>query len=162
MKRLALSLLLWLAAALPAHAVCLSPLCTCSVSAGTLNFGSHNPLSGQPTDSSSTLTVACGGVAGLLIPYQLELGPGGSGNVLARRLASGGHTLPYGLYTDTARSTPWGNGSGGTILIGSFLLDALGLAPAQQRTVYGRIPAGPLNAVPGVYTDTITVTLTYF
>jgi spore coat protein U-like protein len=92
----------------------------------------------------------------------VALGPGGSGNTGARRLNSGAHTLAYGLYTDAARSTAWGDSSGGAILIDSIVLDVLGLAPVRQHTVYGRIPAGPTGAVPGSYTDTVTLTLTYF
>jgi spore coat protein U-like protein len=162
MARLVLLLALLLAWPPAARALCLGPVCSCGVSAGTLNFGSHNPLSGNPTDSTATVSVQCGGVAGLLIPYEVALSAGGSGLVGARRLSSGGHTLAYGLYGNAARTTVWGDASGGAVMVDSILLSILGLAPPRLHTVYGRIPAGPTNAVPGSYTDTITLTLTYF
>lgn len=145
-----------------ARALCVSPLCSCSVTTTSLAFGTHQPLSGSATDSVGSVRVACGGVAGLLIPYTVGLGAGGSGNVLARRLSSGAHTLGYGLYTDAARTTPWGDAGGGVQLSSSILLDVLGLAPAVTHTVYGRIPAGQTTTVPGSYADTLSVTLTYY
>lgn len=41
-------------------------------------------------------------------------------------------------------------------------LDVLGLSPTQTFYVYGRIPGRQLTAVPGAYSDTISVTLTYY
>lgn len=157
--RAALALLM----ALPglAQALCLGPVCSCSASAGTLPFGTHNPLAGSATDGSVTLSVSCGGVAGLLIPYEVALNGGGSGNPAARRMASGANTLPYGLFKDSGRSQPWGD-AGALVIADSILLDVLGLAPARQHTVYGRIPPGPSTAVPGSYSDTITLIVTYF
>ena len=45
---------------------------------------------------------------------------------------------------------------------GSFTLDVLGSAPTQTQWVYGRVPGSQTSTVPGSYTDTIGVTLTYF
>jgi len=145
-----------------ARALCVSPLCSCSVTTTSLAFGTHQPLSGSATDSVGSVRVACGGVAGLLIPYTVGLSAGGSGNVAARRMSSGAHTLGYALYSDAGRTTPWGDVSGGLLLSSSILLDVLGLAPVSTHSVYGRIPAGQTTTVPGVYSDTLTVTLTYY
>lgn len=147
--------------AAPAHALCLAPLCTCSVSTTSMAFGTYNPLSGLPADGTGSVRMQCGGVAGLLIPYQVAMGAGGSGNVNARQLASGPNRLNYGLYADAARVTGWGDGVGLGALNAGILLDVLGLAPPKLHTVYGRIPAGQA-AVPGLYADTLSVVVTYY
>jgi len=156
------ALLGWLALLLapPAHALCVAPLCACSVVTTALAFGSINPLAG-PHDSTGTVRVSCGGVAGLLIPYRIELGSGQSGNVLARRLQGGVHQMAYGLYSDAARTTTWGDGGSGMPVDGAILLDVAGLSPPVVHTVYGRIPGGQMVA-PGSYADTLVVTLTYY
>ncbi len=163
MKTFRISLLLWLLLQLPAaHALCIGPLCSCSVTTNNVVFGSFNPLAIGPGDSTGSVRVTCGGVVGLLIPYQIELGPGGSGNLASRRLSSGANTLSYGLFSDASRQSNWGSIATGTAVSGGILLDALGWAPAITHTVYGRIPAGQTAAVPGAYADSITVTVTYY
>lgn len=160
--RAALALALALLAG-SAQALCASPLCSCGVSTTALNFGALNPLAAGATDSAGSVQVSCGGVAGLLIPYRIDLSRGGGASYGARRLASGANLLAYNLYTDNSRLTVWGDGSGGSSPVeSSLLLDLLGLAPPRTHTVYGRVPAGQSSAVPGSYVDTITVTVTYY
>lgn len=161
MKRLPfLLLLLLLALTRPAQALCVSPLCSCSVSTTAMNFLAVNPLGG-PHDSTGTVRVSCGGVAGLLIPYRVEIGGGQSGDITARRLKSGVHLMAYNLYSDAARQVLWGTTSVGTAVESGILLDVLGLSPANVHTVYGRIPGGQMVA-PGSYSDSLVVTVTYF
>ena len=160
---LRLALLLALTAFAPAaRALCVSPLCTCTASTTALVFGAHNPLGGA-TDSTGSVRVSCGGVAGLLIPFRIDLGRGGAAGYAPRRLASGANTLAYNLYGDAGRTSVWGDGTGGSVSANSsVLLDALGWAPMQTFTIYGRIGAGQTTAVPGSYADTISVTVTYY
>ncbi len=158
--QLAAVLLLCLAAN-SAHALC-TLVCSCSVSTTNVAFGTINPLSAANTDSTGSVRVTCGGVAGLLIPYRVDIGTGG-GSYAARRMNSGANTLAYNVYTDTNRTQIWGNGTGGTQYVSnSILLDLLGLSPAQINWVYGRLPGSQTTALPGVYSDTIAVTLTYY
>ncbi|WP_077033757.1 spore coat U domain-containing protein [Pelomonas sp. KK5] len=162
-KKMLLVLFLLLSAALPARALCVLPLCTCTLTTANVAFGSYNPMSFSPTDSTGSVSVSCGGVAGLLIPMTVAISTGSSGSYGTRKLRSGANTLDYNLYTDASYTTILGDGSGATQLANlSLLLDVLGLAPAQTVWVYGRIPARQLAAVPGVYADTINVTLTYY
>jgi spore coat protein U-like protein len=162
-KTLRLSLLLWLWLHLPAaQALCIGPLCSCTFSTGNVVFGSVNPIAIGSTDSTGSVRVSCGGVVGLLIPYKVELSAGGSGNTAARRMSSGAQMMNYGLYSDSARLSNWGDIAHGTEVSGFMLLDALGLAPAVTHTVYGRIPSGQTTTAPGAYADTITVTVTYY
>ena len=151
-----------LAAASAARALCVSPLCSCTAATTALVFGAHNPLGGA-TDSTGSVRVTCGGVAGLLIPFRIDLGRGSAGGYAPRRLASGANTLAYNLYSDAGRTSVWGDGTGGSVAVeGSVLLDLLGWAPAQSHVVYGRIGTGQTGTVPGSYADTVSVTVTYY
>ncbi|MFG6487461.1 spore coat U domain-containing protein [Roseateles sp. BYS78W] len=158
------SLLLWLLAwAGPARALCLPALCTCTLATTNVVFGTYNPLAFGNTDTTGAVKVDCGGVAGLLIPFNIAISAGSGGSYANRRMKSGSNSLGYNLYTDASFTTVWGDGSSATQLVSSGVtLDALGLAPTQNFTVYGRIPGRQLTTVPGVYSDTINVTLTYF
>ena len=146
-----------------AHGLCLPAACTCSVVTTSVAFGAYNPLAFGNTDSTGSVKVSCGGVAGLLIPFNIALSAGSSASYAGRRLRSGGNSLGYNLYTDASYATVWGDGSSATQLqSSSVILDVLGLAPAQTFVVYGRIPGRQTTAVPGSYSDTISVTLTYY
>ncbi|BBA33301.1 spore coat U domain-containing protein [Methylocaldum marinum] len=63
------------------------------------------------------------------------------------------------MYTDSARSSIWGDGSAGTQTVSDGYLLGL-LTVTRHYPVYGRIPADQ-NVSPGVYLDTIFVTVLY-
>lgn len=126
----------------------------CNISATPLDFGSVGLLTGN-RDAASTLTVQCTASA----PYSIALnaGTGNGANVAARRMTrSGGQqTVGYQLYSDAARTVPWGDGSRGTSTVGGT-----GTGTAQPLNVYGRIPP-QVTPTPGTYADTVTATITY-
>lgn len=126
----------------------------CSVGNSSLAFGSFNTLTGSTVDSTGTITVTC---LLQLSAYTIALSPGGSGTYSPRRMASGGNTLDYNLYTDAGYSQIWGNGAGGTSTVaGSVLLGS------RNHTVYGRIPLSTQRgAMVGSYSDSVIVTITY-
>ncbi len=165
MKHLLAGLCLMLGSAcLPqsAWSSCLLTLCTCSVSATSVSFGVYDPFDSNPTDTSGTITVSCTGlVLSVLVSYDILLNKGiHASGFLPRQMASGVNTLDYNLYTDSARTIVWGDGTGGT----SFVTDGytLGLFTVHRNyTVYGRIPAGQTSVHTGDYSDTITVTVNY-
>lgn len=162
-RRLLALLGLLLAFTSPAQALCLPAVCSCGVVTTNVAFGSYSPLAFGNTDTTGSVKVSCGGVVGLLIPFNIAISAGSGGSYANRSMASGAHKLAYNLYTDSSCATVWGDGSAATQLISAgVLLDALGLSPAQTFWVYGRIPGRQLTAVPGSYSDTISVTLTYF
>lgn len=157
----------WLAAgvlalfAQHASALCLAPLCTCGVTATPVNFGAFNPLAGTLRSATGTVRMNCNSTVGLLVPYSVALSTG-SGTYGTRRMTSGGRSLFYNLYADAAHTTVWGDGtSGSAVVSGSVLLAALA-SFSLPITVYGQINAGQNMLVPGTYTDTLTVTLTYY
>ncbi|UXH77697.1 Csu type fimbrial protein [Roseateles amylovorans] len=145
-----------------AQALCLPAVCSCTATTTNLLFGNYNPLAFGNTDTTGSVTVKCSGVAGLLIPFTIELGKGGGTSASNRRLAFSTYQLSYNLYSNAAYTSVWGDGNASTVLVsGSLTLDLLGLSPGLSYTVYGRIPGRQLTAAPGVYTDSVTVTVTY-
>jgi spore coat protein U-like protein len=131
---------------------------TCSATAAALTFPTYTPGGGAQT-SSSAITVKCTkGTA-----YTVALNPGSTtGDAYTQRLLVNGTTnfLQYNLYTDSAFANVFGDGSGASkTATGS----GAGVATANTVTVYGQLPDNATNqaAVPGNYTDTIQVSVTY-
>lgn len=161
MRHLFLTLALLLSTA-QAQAACVPIACSCGVSTTNVAFGSYNPFDYGNTDSTGSVKVSCGGLVGLLIPYDIKLSSGG-GSFASRRMSSGANTLSYNLYTSAAYTSVWGDGTGATSIVSSgILLDVGGLAPPQTHWVYGRLPGRQTTAVPGTYVDSINVTLIYY
>ena len=75
-------------------------------------------------------------------------------------MAFGANTLQYNLYTTAAFTTVFGDGTGASQTEPGT---GAGIATAVTFTVFGQLPDNATNqaAVPGGYTDTITVTVTY-
>jgi spore coat protein U-like protein len=130
---------------------------TCSATATALPFGNYTPGAGALANSS-TISVKCTKNT----PYTVALNAGTTtGGTLAQRLmAAGANTLQYNLYTTAALTTVFGDGTGTT---GTGAGTGAGVATANNLTVFGQLPDNATNqaAVPGSYSDTITVTVTY-
>jgi spore coat protein U-like protein len=124
---------------------------TCIVSSGNIDFGPVGVLTAN-VDASSTLTVQCTNTT--VYDIGLNAGTGSGASVATRKMTNGSATVNYSLYTDSAHTTVWGN------TIGSDVVHATGNGAAQSYPVYGRVPPQTTPAA-GVYTDTITVTVTY-
>jgi spore coat protein U-like protein len=89
-------------------------------------------------------------------PYNigLDAGTGTGATVAARKMTNGANTITYSLYSDSGRTTVWGN------TVGTNTVSATGNGASQTYTVYGRVPSQTTPAA-ATYTDTITVTVTY-
>jgi spore coat protein U-like protein len=125
---------------------------TCVVTSATnLNFGTQGVLAAN-VDQTNTITVTCTNTT----PYNIGLDKGLNGSsVTTRQMKSGGGALiNYALYSDSGRTTNWGN------TVGTDTVAATGNGSGQAYTVYGRVPPQTTPA-PAVYTDTITITVTY-
>jgi len=119
----------------------------CTVSTGNIDFGSKGILATN-NDAQTSLTVNCTG------PYTISLGNGGTGTgPTNRKMVKGAESVTYGLYSDAARTLPWGSTAGQTIA-------GTGAGAAQSYNVYGRVPAQTTPSA-GEYTDTVVVTITY-
>ena len=120
-------------------------------SASTLNFGNAGVLVAN-VDNTSTLQVQCTNTT----PYNIGLnaGTGSGATVAVRKMTGGSSTINYSLYSDSGRTTVWGN------TVGTNTVAGTGNGASQSYTVYGRVPAQTTPAA-ATYTDTITVTVTY-
>ncbi|WP_082925493.1 spore coat U domain-containing protein [Erythrobacter neustonensis] len=152
---LAAFLMLGLTAPSPALAC---TLCSCTATASAASFGTYNPVSTAPTDTTATITVNCTGLVSLLGSVEISASAGSSGNRAQRTLRQGGNALAYNLYTDPARTIVFGDGTAGTQNI-TLPLNGL-LIFGQSALVHGRIPARQW-ARTGSYADTIVVTIVY-
>jgi spore coat protein U-like protein len=123
---------------------------TCGITASNLNFGIYT---GVQVDATTTLSATCSDTT----PYNVGLNAGTTtGATVTTRKMAGPATdlLGYQLFSDTGRTTNWGN------TVGTDTVASTGTGLAQTLTVYGRIPAGQFIQS-GAYDDTITVTLTF-
>jgi spore coat protein U-like protein len=129
----------------------------CTVSGGVLNFGAAiDPLAtALPVDASSTLTVVCTNTTPYAVALDAGVNAGGAANFGSRRMKSGSEVLGYQLYSTAGRTTVWGDGSGG-----SSTVSGTGSGSSQSLTIHGRLPS-LANVVPGAYSDTVTVTISY-
>jgi spore coat protein U-like protein len=125
----------------------------CSVSASGVAFSVYNPFSGAPTNATGTVTVNCSQFFGA---YTIAINAGGS--LSNRWMLFGSGSLAYQLYVDAAHTTVWGDGAGGSVAVNSGTCFA---KCNTTYTVHGRIPARQAVG-PGIYGDTIVVTVTFF
>jgi spore coat protein U-like protein len=127
-------------------------------STATLDFGTSGVLGGAAgatnNDQTSVLHVQCTNTTAYDIG--LDAGTTTGGLVSQRLLFNSGNnaTVKYNLYTDAGRGTIWGN------TVSTDTVHATGNGATQNYTIYGRVPPQTTPA-PGLYTDTITVTITY-
>lgn len=124
---------------------------TCRITTATdLDFGAVGVLAGN-RDQTSTIQLQCPNGAA----WRVGLNNGSHANGSTRRMAGpGGSYLRYELYRDAGRNQRWGNTANVDTVNGS------GTNASQSLTVHGRVPA-QASPVPGTYSDTVTVTLTY-
>jgi len=128
----------------------------CTVVGSTLNFGSTiDPLAAAtPLDATSTLSVQCTNTTPYTVALNAGANAGGASNFTTRTMKSGANSLGYQLYLDAGRSSVWGDGTASSTHAGT------GTGGSQSLTIYGRLPS-LANVVPGSYTDTVTVTISY-
>jgi len=124
----------------------------CLISATNVSFGTAGVLKASLVATGSISARCTNGDA-----FRISLNGGASGNVAARTLLQqgGGGVVNYQLYTDSAYSIPWGDGTAGTSMV-----TGTGSGNAQSINVYGRVPAQSTPA-PGNYSDTITATIVF-
>lgn len=128
----------------------------CNIVTTPVNFGFYDLFSITDLNSTGSITVTCNApVQNPAVPVRLDLTAGSSGSFALRRMSStSGGGLNYNLYSDAAKTTILGDGSGGSASISSVISKN---AP-WNITIYGRIPARQ-NVAPGVYSDSLTATI---
>jgi len=128
-------------------------IASCAVTAQDMDFGDFDGSAILTT--TSTISVTCTDDH----PYAVALDAGSAaGSTIANRLlTNGSDTLAYNLYKEVAHSNIWGD------TIADDLNDlGTGLTTPVIHTVFGELPiVGNENASTGLYSSTITVTVTY-
>ncbi len=119
----------------------------CIVSTSQLQFAEFSPASGDAEEGQAAVSITCN--AGTNFSVGLDSGLNFD---TTRRMSNGASYLQYGLYQDSAYSSPWTDIN---------TLSGTGTGSVQTLDVYGRIFAGQINATTGAYTDTVVATVTY-
>ena len=126
----------------------------CTLSTTSINFGTYDVFDTAPNDSTGTVTLNCNGGAK---DVTVEIGRGGASSFALRRMVNGAVELRYNLYLNAARTTIWGDGTGGTQPYD------VGNPPNNKDvtlTIFGRITAEQ-DVSSGSYSDSVTVTVNY-
>jgi len=124
----------------------------CEVTSNDLAFGTYNPKASSPHQVTTLVRATC--TPGSTYQVGLNEGTSPGATINQRKMASGANALNYQLYSDSARSSIWGNTQGTDTVTG------VGTGLSQDHTVFGAIPAA--QGVPaGDYSDTITVRIYY-
>ncbi len=128
------------------------------VVASGVSFGMYSPGGAADTPSNGTVTVSCTVTLASTVPsFTIGLSAGTNGTFAQRKMAFGTARLNYNLYTTAARGTIWGDGT--TPGMTQAYTTSSGIA-LTTFTAYGTLTARQL-ATPGLYTDGITVTVTF-
>ena len=141
---------------------------SCSAANVLLNYGPYDVLAGTPLNAAGTITVTCtktGRTRTGNVSYTVALTP-----LTPRKLAppGGPDRLSHQFYVDSARTQPWGDGTGGTFVMGStFRVRRRSTTSDAPINFYAAITPGGQDvsaASPGppptTYTQTFTVTVT--
>lgn len=148
LARLLLPLLLLVAPA--------SALAECTISVTSVAFGTYNTTGATPLDGTGSVRLDCRHNDNPVV----SIGTGSSGSYFPRRMANGTSQLQYNLYADAARTSIWGNGTGGTATVTPPITQSVGLRRIREAPIYGRLPAGQ-NVRAGTYTDAMFVTVSF-
>jgi spore coat protein U-like protein len=139
-------------------AISASASVTCTVSTSGVSFGSYDSTDVANKDSIGYIDVSCSGAPGDAVSYSITLSL--SGTPSNRKLSSGASMLAYNIYTDSARTLAWGDGTNGTAVVtDSYTM--VGSSTTRTYTVFGRIFGAQNQATIGSYTEASVVTLTY-
>ena len=130
----------------------LTIVAVCSITTVLMNFGTVTNLNAA-RNGNGRVRVNCSSGT----PYAVGLGTGLYGaSVTTRQMKRtlSAVNLPYGIWSNAARSQNWGQ------TIGVDTVAGTGTGAVQSYTAYGRVPAfvGPQI---GVYTDVVQVVVTY-
>jgi spore coat protein U-like protein len=131
----------------------------CTISAGSLAFGSYDPIVANHSSAlngSATLSVTCtsGASATITLGQGSNAASGSTDAAPLRQLSDGNsHVLSYSLFQDSGHSTAWGNTTG----TGASYT---GQGTSTNVTVYGQISAGQ-NVPAASYADTVVATVTF-
>lgn len=116
-----------------------------------------NATANQDVTANVSTTCTPGAAPVITLGQGANANTGSTDSVPLRRLSSGGATptyLNYSLFSDSGRTTTWGN-TAGTAPAGVSASGA-----ATPLTVYARVPSGQ-SGIATTFTDTVVATVTF-
>ncbi len=131
----------------------------CTIASTALAFGDYDSIVANSTtdlDGTGAVTVTCTNGSAVAITLGQGADPDASSTDAAplRRLLNGTtNYLSYSLFSDSGRTTVWGNDA-------TVDKETTGTGAAEEHTVYGRVDAGQ-NQPAGAYADTVVATVTF-
>lgn len=133
----------------------------CAVNSPTLTFAAIDPTAGVDSTGSATISVTCTKSTTLV---DIKLGPGAHQIVGgSRQLNNGADNIKYGLFTDAAFTTSWGDsttaGIGNKLSSGFSAFTSVGTP--ETFTVYGQILAADEDVPAATYTDSVAITVDF-
>lgn len=131
---------------------------SCSIGTSAVAFGAYDPLGAHASadlNGTGTVSVVCtnGTVAAVTLGQGANADVSSTDAAPVRRMASGSNLLSYSLFSDSGRTTAWGN----TEATG---VEVTGTGTSSNLTVYGTLPMGQ-NVPAGAYSDTVVATITF-
>lgn len=158
---------MWLKVMILLAGLCLFPMkshaLSCTATVTTVAFGTVDPFAGASTTSGSLRFTCTKGLTELLNAATVcfNLYPTSTGAPIdARKMASGSNRLGYQLYTDSGRTSIWGNQGVSSSSVLKYSLGLLDLGVAHTIPFYAAVPSGQPTTAPGSYLDTFTTTNT--
>ncbi|MCC8361670.1 spore coat U domain-containing protein [Lysobacter sp. A6] len=138
---------------------------SCSVAATAMAFGTYDPISATPRDSSADVSVDCNGNGNQTsVGITFDAGTYGS-FATSRAMGQGANRLYYNLYVDASRTTVFGSGVSVSCTTGVDSPGCTGSNPSggalrATRTIFGRMPTGQ-DVASGPYSDVVRITITF-
>jgi spore coat protein U-like protein len=121
-----------------------------------VNFGSYDVLSTNNNDSTGSFRIDCS-ATWTMVTSSISASPNSGGfNPRQMKLATGTDLLSYNLFTNSSRSTIWGDGTQGT----STVTVNVQKNHPWTGTIYGRIPPGQ-NVGIGSYGEVLVITINF-
>ena len=129
----------------------------CKLRVNPINFGVYEPMTTIHLDVIGQIRVRCQAQPGT---FSVSIGPGISGDQLARSLsAGGGNVLFYNLFRDAARTQIWGDGTPPTFVVAGSRT-TVGRPSVFNFPIYGRVFANQAPD-PGLYSDNLVITVLF-
>ena len=125
----------------------------CQVNSTGITFGGTNVIDGAAHTMTGAVNVMC--TFDTAWTASANAGLGTDATITTRKMQSGTNSLDYSLFTDTAGTTLWGDGTTGSTIGGT------GTGQFVATNITGVIPANQTTLRAGSYADTVTVTVNY-
>jgi spore coat protein U-like protein len=134
---------------------------SCTINAATLTFPSTagTSITSTAVQTNTNVSVTCTNSS----PYAIGMGQGANYSDGSNRMTDGSNDfLPYGLYVDSGYTHPWTTAaSSTTCTTANDCYLGTGTGSAQSIPIYGQVPTVTTAPVPGTYSDTVLMTITF-